>query len=751
MLRIILPVILLFAITGSVAAQTDSIPTGPRPKLGLALSGGGAKGLAHIGVLEVLEQNGIYADMISGTSMGSVVGGLYSIGYSPEQLVDVALSVDWSDYFNDAYPRAYQPIEERGRAARYQLSFNIQQGKLTLPQGLLQGRKIQALLASLTAPVHDIDKFDKFPRPFAAVATNIETGEAYVFHTGDLRRAIRASMAIPSVFSPVEVDGKLLVDGLVVRNLPVSDAFDLGADVVVGVDVGSPLAKKDELNSLLSIVEQTASFGGATSTGEQRKLADFLIEPLLKDYSTLDYGRADSIVEVGRVAARKSMPAMIRALDSLGIRLPMQRPDRDNLRLDSFYVTDLAFTANDPEVRRNLERQTRLKLPILLTTERLAEVVGRLYGSGFFDYVDYALISLSETENIYRLQITGRPGPDWRARFSVNYDTDFKVALLANLTARNVLTRGSVFSLDAKVSENPAAAVEYLRYTGTDPSIGIRLRMEGSYFPGRIYRGSRLLSEFKFHHYRLSASLLSGLGRKWFVEVGLTTERTSQNPQFFDLAAGAAAINQRTVFGELMRDTYDRTAFPRSGSLGLLRIYYGLGGNVQETSNSGEVRNELQLNRGGELRFGKAFPVTKRITIESQLGAAFIDNDELNLVNLLYLGRNAPGQDAFHSFYGLRYMERPVTSFAAARLTFRYEIGSNNFLLLGYQFGYFEQRSYRLIDNDQGQVVPATEGRLSGFGLGAGSLFPFGPALLRLEYNPVNGSLNANFHAGYFF
>ncbi len=247
MLRTTFLAIFLLSLLGAATAQTDSIPAGPRPKLGLALSGGGAKGLAHIGVLEVLEQNGIYADMISGTSMGSVVGGLYSIGYSPEQLVDVALSVDWSDYFNDAYPRAYQPIEERGRAARYQLSFNIQKGKLTLPQGLLQGRKIQALLASLTAPVHDIDKFDKFPKPFAAVATNIETGEAYVFHTGDLRRAIRASMAIPSVFSPVEVDGNLLVDGLVVRNLPVSDAFDLGADVVVGVDVGSPLAKKDEL------------------------------------------------------------------------------------------------------------------------------------------------------------------------------------------------------------------------------------------------------------------------------------------------------------------------------------------------------------------------------------------------------------------------------------------------------------------------------------------------------------------------
>ena len=250
----------------------------PSPTLGLTLSGGGAKGLAHIGVLKVLEENGIAPDYVTGTSMGSIVGGLYSIGYTPAELEDLAATINWNNYFNDGYSRNYLPINERSKADRYQLSFALEDGKVVIPRGFIGGKKILTLLTGLTACVHNQESFDLYTYPFRCVATDLETGEAYVFKEGPLRKGIRASMSIPSAFDPLNYDDRLLVDGLLARNLPVEDAKEMGADIVIAVDVGDPLYPREELTSVLRVLEQTGSYVMVESTEQQRKLADQIID-----------------------------------------------------------------------------------------------------------------------------------------------------------------------------------------------------------------------------------------------------------------------------------------------------------------------------------------------------------------------------------------------------------------------------------------------------------------------------------------
>ena len=246
----------LFLFSISIHSQTPAISE----KLGLVLSGGGAKGLAHIGVLKVLEEEGIEPQFITGTSMGSIIGGLYAIGYTAADLEKVAHDVPWLEYFDDEVLRNAQPIEAKEASERYQFSFAVANGKIQLPKGFIQGTKMSMLLSQLTLPAHQIDNFDDFFIPFRCVATNLLTGEGYIFDKGFLPDAMVSSACIPTVFEPRIVDNKILIDGMFVRNLPVEDCINMGATKTIAIDVGAPLSKLDELTSFVEVLGQTTSF-----------------------------------------------------------------------------------------------------------------------------------------------------------------------------------------------------------------------------------------------------------------------------------------------------------------------------------------------------------------------------------------------------------------------------------------------------------------------------------------------------------
>ena len=480
--------------------------TSTTPKLGLTLSGGGAKGLAHIGVLKVLEENGIYPDYVTGTSMGSIVGGLYSIGYTPVELETLATTTDWNNYFNDSYSRNYLPIDERSKADRYQLSFALENGKLVIPRGLIGGKKILTLLTGLTTCVHDEEEFDEFQYPFRCVATDLETGEAYVFEEGPLRKGIRASMSIPSAFDPLNYDDRLLVDGLLARNLPVEDAKDMGADIVLAVDVGDPLYPREELTSVLRVLEQTSSYVMVESTEKQRRLANQIIDPDLSDYTTLSYDAADALITQGEKAARAALPDLLSYLDSVGWK-SRTAPQGPTCQRDSFNLTALDFIAADTATNRTLQQLVRWKMPRLVTIADLEELVGVLYSSGFFNLVDYELRRAPGAGYVLALDAT--PTPNVYVRGSLNYDLDFNAAFLVNVTARNQLGSGSLLSGDLRISEYPGFWLDYSINTRTNPSFGIRLYANGQFIPGLAFVNEELADEFTFHHYS------TGLVRRW--------------------------------------------------------------------------------------------------------------------------------------------------------------------------------------------------------------------------------------------
>src|ERR1700728_992850 len=306
------------------AAAPPNPPAAPpaevRPRICLVLSGGGARGMAHIGVLKVLEELKIPIDCIAGTSMGAVVGGLYASGMTAAQIDTTMRSVDWQEAFRDAPPRRDLAFRRKqdDRNFLVRLPLGLKHGKILLPKGFIQGQKLQETLRQLTLPFSKSTDFDLLPTPFRAVATDLETGNAVVMGEGDLSIAMRASVSAPGVFAPVELNGRLLVDGGLAENLPIDVARAMHADILIVSDVSFPLQPRAALDSALSISNQMLAILVRKDTDRQRATlspSDILVEPVLGSATSTDFSAADASITAGENAAR----AMLSRLDALTV------------------------------------------------------------------------------------------------------------------------------------------------------------------------------------------------------------------------------------------------------------------------------------------------------------------------------------------------------------------------------------------------------------------------------------------------
>jgi NTE family protein len=361
-----------------VAPATDA------PKLGLALAGGGARAAASLGVLKALEQEGIPVSAIAGTSGGALVGGFYAAGYGPAEIERIFIDNDWNDIFKDTPSRAFLTQEQKEAGSRYLLQFMFDEGGLAPPSGLSAGQKLTNLLMAKTLAASfeaDLD-FNRLRVPFRAIATDIETGNAVPLARGLLHEALRASSAIPLVFQPVEIDGKLYVDGGLSNNLPVETAKSLGVDVVVAVDPSAKLGKKEQLSTLFSIMNQSISLQVRKETGRQKELADLLIIPRTDDFSFTDFPSMKYIIVKGEEAAREALPR-IREL---------MRPRARALGEERFHITDLAVQGNVAVPGALLRATMAAALPSREVTEQdILAALAAVFALGLFSDVSLEL------------------------------------------------------------------------------------------------------------------------------------------------------------------------------------------------------------------------------------------------------------------------------------------------------------------------------------------------------------------------
>ncbi|OLF54819.1 patatin-like phospholipase family protein [Pseudomonas chlororaphis] len=410
----------------------------PRPKVGLVLSGGAARGLAHIGVLKALEEQGVKIDAIAGTSMGAVIGGLYASGYKIDELEKLALGIDWQQALSDAPPREDVPFrrkqDDRDFLVKQKLSFR-DDGSLGLPLGVIQGQNLALLLESMLAHASDTRDFDKLPIPFRAVATDIASGEKVVFRKGHLPRVIRASMSIPAVFAPVELDGRLLVDGGMTDNIPLDVARDMGVDIAIVVDIGTPLRSRKQLATVVDVLNQSITLMTRRNSEEQLATlhkSDVLIQPPLASFGVTDFGRAQEMIDAGYRATRilDARLAPLRQAEPMDAELSAARAPGQRTPIITAIKVENDSKVSDDVIRYYIRQHIGEPLDL----GRLQTDMGTLYGLDYFEQVQYRVVHKGDDHTLVINARGKRSGTDY-LRLGLNLSDDMRGDSAFNLGA----------------------------------------------------------------------------------------------------------------------------------------------------------------------------------------------------------------------------------------------------------------------------------------------------------------------------
>ena len=440
----------------------------PNPRIGLSLSGGGAKGFAHIGVLKVLDSLGVKVDYISGTSMGAIVGGLYASGYTGKDIEKIVLDTDFYNIIANEKTRQETTFFNKS-VDKYILTVPIKDGKINiLPKAISTGQKNIYLLRELFKNVSTTTDFSQLPIPFLCIGTNLESGKMEIFEKGDLVSAIMASSAFPSLMDPVQIGDSLYIDGAMTINYPSKPLKDKGIDVVIGVDLSQGLASRENMRSALDILNQVIDYGIQEETRAQYKYTDINIRPDLTGMNSTSYDAKAAILDSGYVEAQKYVPVLsqLPRREQTLLRTPM------NLVYSNLYKIDSLVVENNRIFRKNyIEGKMNLRLHALLTYGTINKMVDKLYATNNYKLINYDIIQ-GEESNVLKLNVT-EDETRFFLKFGLHYDEVFKTGLLINATAKRLLFRNSIVSLDLVVGDKPRYYFNYFIDNGYIPGFGL--------------------------------------------------------------------------------------------------------------------------------------------------------------------------------------------------------------------------------------------------------------------------------------
>ncbi|HEX8576658.1 MAG TPA: patatin-like phospholipase family protein [Flavobacterium sp.] len=533
-------------------------------KIGLVLSGGGAKGLAHIGVLKVIEEAGIKIDYIGGTSMGAVIGGLYASGYTAKQIDSVFNATNFDELLRDFIPRSYKNFYEKKNDEMYAVSLPFEKFRIGVPTSFSKGAYLYSLLNKLTYKVRHVKDFNKLPTPFLCIATNVETGEEVLLNEGYLAQAILASATFPTLFSPVEINGKLMVDGGVSNNYPIDEVRKLGADVIIGVDVQDGLKDRNALRDATRILVQITNLQMIEEMIKKKEQTDVYIKPNIKEYSVISFSSGDSIIKKGEEASY----AVIDQLKKLGTgykKKQMVKSVPDTLQFADINLNELKNYTRS-YVLGKLQFETNTKI----TYDDLKTGIDNLNVTGNFSAINYTIEKCDEKNDILNLSIVENPNKTY-LKFGLHYDGLYKSALLINMTQKKLFLKNDILSLDLGLGDNFRYNLDYYVDNGFHFSFGYKSRL--NQFNRNIYSINGELFDFgvnslniDFLDFTNQVYLQTVFVQKFLIGGGLETKYLKIRS---NTLSGSDAVfddnDYLSVFGYLKYDSFDDKYFPTKG------------------------------------------------------------------------------------------------------------------------------------------------------------------------------------------
>ena len=674
--------LLAFFISGFVSAQeaatTDVETQEPGvnrkaaddayPKIGLALSGGGARGFAHIGALKVLRDIGMPIDYVAGTSMGSIVGGLYASGYSVEELEQIITTVDWDGVFSDTPPRKMWSFLKKRQASKYLFGLGFTRNGFSIPTGITKGQKISTLFSFLTIPTSGIENFDDFPIPFRAIATDIVTGEEVILSSGSLSESMRASMSVPGVFTPVEIGDHLLVDGGIVKNLPVDVLKDMGADIVIAIDVSSGLADRDQLGNPVAILNQMVGLQMQRATQAQRDLADVVVVTNLEDYSSSDFTKSLEISELGKQSTIERLDELNALLEKVRETRQIGRSRTPNSilrRFQDLYIEDVVILGDNENftetpVQKYFELQEKTPLDLAL----IQQAVTGLFSSGNYESVKFSITPGKEKNGrILNLNLEEKTKNPHLLRFGMYYESrngdsePDKMVFLLNATFNDLSGNGSFWSTDYEFVNVNKLKTRYFQPLGRMLFLMPELYMNDDYQV--IYEDQESVARYDLEEDGLTVSFGRLVSRLGVVTLGYNLEHVNAAPSS-DVDSEKFLSYDETLSSLLVSSSIDRLnkfPFPHSG--GLFEINYQWA--------SEQLGSDADFHKFSA-EYWRYFPLAEKHTLGTHLLIGTDFKSGLRPYKDFLLG----GLD---SFVGYKIEEIRGANIGIAGLEYRYKFG----------------------------------------------------------------------------
>lgn len=710
--------------------EEDKVPL----KVGIALSAGGAKGFAHIGVLKVLDEENIPIHIVTGSSIGAVVGGLYAAGYTPAQLEEIAINTDWQALFNDNMKLSSRDLSTFiSTRDMYMLSFPIIDGLPQLPAGLVRGQNLSMLLYRLLLPFHDVRDFSRLPKSFASIATNLRTGEPHRFESGYLPEAIRASAAIPSIFKPVTIDGEPYIDGGVIRSIPAEDALVLGSDILIVSDVGEPVKPLSDLNTFVDILFQSVGFHQEKSDSAQIALADFYLRPDIEEYNSFSYEEVRALIAKGEEAARAMLPEIKARLDSIRTADTQDRPEVAGMR-DEIRITGINYRDIDNRMLNQVEVILDIDPPQTISYSDIERKINRLYATGYFSLISYRIQDDRTSSQGKSLNISFSDNEPDRVGFSMRYDSRYKASLLFGVRLRNKLSWSDQLSLDLRLGEILGLSTHYETPVSLKPAVSFKTELNLYRSPIDFYDSGQQLATIEVDRVSISPSFSLRLFDDVAVEAGIKAEYYRLNEA---IGGNVLLADRQFLFsgvGSLEYNNLNRPYFPTRG----FRLH------LEAEATDKQFLSEATFSQMmGDLQ--TSIPLYDGLVIRVDALAGWSDTSDLPFHYRYYLGGISSNPLFAHrqeSLWGFATQQLSGSNVAAVRAGLQFHLGRDIYLQTGWNAAHATESQ---------SLNPENFDFNHGYGISLGALTIIGPVNFSLSTRDFKNNYAFKVEVGYSF
>ena len=710
-----------------------------KPKIGLVLSGGGAKGFAHIGVLKVLEEAGIKIDYIGGTSMGAVVGGLYASGYNAAQIDSIFQSTDFTKLINDFIPRSSKNFYERRNEELYALVLPFEKLKIGIPEALSKGMYNYNLLSRITRNVRYVTDFNKLPIPFLCIGTNIETGKEVLLNKGNLAQAMIASSAFPSLFSPVEIDGEILVDGGVVNNYPIEEVRKLGADIIIGVDVQHDLLDRTQLKDATKILIQITNLHSIERMKKNVTNTDIYIRPDITQFSVISFDKGKDIISKGEEATFAVFEKLKKLADETG---PYQKP-KLKLISDSLQIKAININPLEDYTKEYVYGKLRFKPKTNISYDNFLKGINNINATQNFSAISYSFEPNKEGVDL-NLNLKENPTKTY-LKFGLHYDNLFKSGVLVNLTRKKAFFKNDIASLDVVLGDNSRYNLDYYIENGFNLSFGFKSHY--NQFNRNVAKGiSEVTSSFldlnlinvDFSDLTNQVYFQSLFVQKFLIGGGVELKHLKiKSETLANVDPIIDRSNYLSLFAYMKFDSFDNKYFPKKG--------WYFTGDIQSYLFSSNYTGNFQPFSIAKGDFGVAATLFEHATMKFQTDAGFsFGQESVPFFNFILGGYGYNPINNFKYLYGYDYLSLTANSYIKSTATVDYEFYRKNHVNFSANFANIGDRIFESVD---WVSIP----KYSGYAVGYGLETVIGPVEVKYSWSPEQPKGFTWFSIGFLF